>query len=130
MPYLHERLVNYSQKHQAEIEPIIKEWMCPYFIECFQYDFHLCRHNFQDFKIAADCSEEYSQSYKSECIKHPNALQWYFALYKEWNKDWSSNAKLNFYNWITNKKKEIPMPLPFQKEFHCYNVYACVKNNL
>jgi hypothetical protein len=122
MPYLYERLVNYSQKHQDEIEPTIKEWTCPFFIECFQHDFHLCRHNFKDFKIAADWSEEYSQYYKSNCRKYPNALQWYFALYKEWNNCWTGEEKFNFYGWIVNKKKEIPMPLPCQKGFRWYNV--------
>jgi hypothetical protein len=120
--FLHSKLLNYSQQHQAEIEPIINKWSCPFFVECFQYDFHFCGHNFQNFKIAADWSEEYSQSYKSECQKHPNALQWYFALYKEWHNDWTWNSQYNFYGWITNKKKEIPMPLPCQKGFRWYNV--------
>lgn len=122
MPFLHSKLVNYSQKHQEEIEPIIDKWSCPFFVECFQYDFHFCRYNFQNFKIAADWSEEYSQYYKSECQKHPNALQWYFSLYKEWHKDWTWNSQFNFYGWITKKKKEIPMPLPCQKGFRWYNV--------
>ena len=118
VPYLHERLVNYSQKHQAEIEPIIDKWTCPFFVECFQCDFHFCGHNFQHFKIAADWSEEYSEYYKSNCRKYPNALQWYFTLYKEWI--W--NSQLNFYSWIKNKKKEIPMALPSKKGFRWYNV--------
>lgn len=118
VPYLNERLVNYSQKHQAEIEPIIDKWTCPFFVECFQCDFHFCGHNFQHFKIAADWSEEYSEYYKSNCRKYPNALQWYFTLYKEWI--W--NSQLNFYGWIKNKKKEIPMPLPCKKGFRWYNV--------
>jgi hypothetical protein len=122
VPYLHERLVNYSQKYQSEIEPIINKWTCPFFVECFEYDFHFCGHNFQNFKIAADWSEEYSEYYKSECRKYPNALQWFFNLYKEWNNSWTRAEKFNFYGWIANKKKEIPMPLPCQKGFRWYNV--------
>jgi len=122
MPFLHSKLINYSQKHQEEIEPIINKWSCPFFVECFQYDFHFCRHNFQDFKIASDWSEEYSQYYKSECQKHPNVLQWYFSLYKEWHNERTWNSLFHFYGWITNKKKEIPIPLPCQKGFRWYNV--------
>jgi len=122
MPFLHSKLINYSQKHQEEIEPIINKWSCPFFVECFQYDFHFCRHNFQDFKIASDWSEEYSQYYKSECQKHPNVLQWYFSLYKEWHNERTWNSQFHFYGWITNKKKEIPIPLPCQKGFRWYNV--------
>jgi len=119
VPYLYERLVNYSKNQQAEIEPIIDKWTsCPFFVECFQYDFHFCGHNFKNFKIAADWSEEYSEYYKSNCRKYPNALQWYFTLYKEWT--W--NLQFSFYDWIKNKKKEIPMPLPSKKGFRWYNV--------
>lgn len=118
VPYLYERLVNYSKNQQAEIEPIIDKWTCPFFVACFQYDFHFCGHKFEHFKIAADFHEEYSEYYKSDCRKYPNALQWYFSLYKEWI--W--NDKYDWYGWIKTKKKEIPMPLPSKKGFRWYNV--------